>query len=495
MPELLAKYKLQTPEPSEILSGLLLNEGRKNIKFFAEYFLGIHLNPFQERYLLGTTQPELSLQNLIITGNQVGKTLALAVLHLWFNFYKILLEGEPEGISQSYFTTLNISPISRQSRECFRYINEILTSSFSWSEDKKRFVNKCKIEYFFKSKNENMGRIEFSNGSNFFSLSTGEDKGAGLQGAQFALITYDECVQGYHLREELPARIYSRTAKYNGRIDLISTPDEQANSQQYWFHLYSEALKGGKEWKLFTGLYDENIFILEKSREEFKKRLKIMSPEKYEQVIHGKFIVSEVNMFSPEMIEGLWIYKIKPPTPQEERQYALVADWGIAEQGDETVMLIGDITDLNNIEIVYGYSKRGGDPVELMAMASFLKQEWNDADFVSDIGGMGGIIIKKMLIKLKPISFGKEHKSDALFYLQVRLRNNLRKNLTKGGTIDENGRVKSLYLSKLENQLSAYKISDEKLDTDWVMALAMLVWFVDKRKRGGKMRSFPLRLG
>jgi len=67
--------------------------------------------------------------------------------------------------------------------------------------------------------------------------------------------------------------------------------------------------------------------------------------------------------------------------------------------------------------------------------------------------------------------------------------------LTKGGTIDENGRVKSIYLSKLENQLSAYKISDEKLDTDWVMALAMLVWFCDKRKRGSKMRSFPLKLG
>ena len=494
MPELLAKYKLQTPEPSEILSGLLLNEGRKNIIFFAQYFLGVELNPFQKRFLIKTTESE-SKQNLVVTSNQIGKTFALAVLHIWYNFYKIGFEGEPSGIEQAYFATLNISPISRQSRECSRYINEILTSSFSWEKDKVRQVNDCKIRYFLKARNENLGRIEFSNNSVQFSLSTGEDKGAGLQGAQFAYISYDECVQGLHLQEELPARIFSRTAKYNGRIDLIATPDEQAQSQQYWFHLYSETERGIGQWKLFTGVYDENIFISEKNREEFKKRLKIMSPEKYEQVVLGKFIVSEVNMFSPEMVEGLWIYKTQPPTLQEGKQYALAADWGIAEQGDETVMLIGDITDLDNIEIVYGYSKRGGDPVELMAMASFLKQEWNDADFISDIGGMGGILIKKMLAKLKPISFGKEYKSDALFYLQVRLRNNLRKDLTKGGTIDENSRVKSLYLSKLENQLSAYKISDEKLDTDWVMALAMLVWFCDKRKRGSKMRSFPLKLG
>lgn len=495
MPELLAKYKLQTPEPAEILSGLLLNEGRQNIKFFAEYFLGIHLNPFQGRYLIGTTQPKLSLQNLVVTGNQCGKTVALAVFHIWFNFYKILLEGDPEAISQTNYATLNISPISRQSRECFRYLYEILTSSFTWSENGERFVNKCKIGYFFRSKNENMGRIEFSNNSNFYSLSTGEDKASGLQGPQFAFITYDEAVQGYHLREELPARIYSRTAKYNGRIDLISTPDEQANSQQYWFHLYSEALKGEKEWHLFTGMYDENIFIPEKNREDFKRRLKKMSPEKYEQVVHGKFIVSEVNMFSPEMIESLWNYKTQPAVPQPDRKYALVVDWGIAEQGDETVMLVGDITDINNIEIVYGYSKRGGDPVELMAMTSFLKQEWNDADFITDIGGMGGVLIKKMLAKLNPISFGKEHKPDALFYLQVRLRNNLRKDLTKGEQIDENGKVKSIYFSKLESQLSVYKISDEKLDTDWVMTLAMLIWFVDKKKRASKMKSFPLKLG
>jgi len=493
MQDTLAKYKIQTANEAEILSGFLLNEGRVDIKFFAEYFLGIKFNLFQERYLVGSTFPEISLQNLLISGNQAGKTLGLAILHIWFNFYKIGFKGDPLSVGQAYYSTLNISPVARQARESFRYIAEILSSSFSWEEEGQRFVNKCKIGYFYKGKNDNFGRIDFNNNSVHFSLSTGEDKGASLQGAQFALITYDECVVSHHLREELPARIFSRVAKYNGRVDLISTPDEQGKSQQYWYHLYSGAIKKENDWKLFTGLYDENIFIPEKNRTAFKKRLLELSPEKYKQVVEGKFIVSEINMFSSEMIEGLWDYRQEAEKAKENREYVIVADWGISEQGDETVLLIGDITDLDNIRIVYGYSKRGGDPVELMSLVSYLKLEYNNASFVTDIGGLGGVIIKKMLTKLSPISFGAENKSDALFYLQVRLRNNIRKDLTK---IQDSGigKIKSYYLHKLESQLASYRIDDAKLETDWIIALAMLVWYVDKRKKGAQMKTFSLKL-
>ena len=96
-----------------------------------------------------------------------------------------------------------------------------------------------------------------------------------------------------------------------------------------------------------------------------------------------------------------------------------------------------------------------------------------------------------MLSKLNPISCSKEHKPDSLFYLQLRLRNNLRGGLTseqKGST----GKLKCYYIPKLEAQLSSYKIEDTRIKQDWVMALSQVAWFVDKRKAVQKIETYSL---
>lgn len=485
MPLLKDSYNL---EPEQLLNKVLLGLGEEDSIFFAEYFLGLHLNPFQKRFLLLLIQFN---QILSVTANQVGKTVALAIAHIWWDFYKKGFSGNPELIEKAHFETLNISPISRQSKEAFRYIEEILLSNFSWEEGGERYINDCKIGWFWENKNENLGRIDFSNNSSCYCLSTSEDKGAGFAGKQFALISYDECIQSLHLREELPARIFSRTAKYSGTIVLNATPDELAKSQQYWYHLYTDAKRGEGEWKLVEGLYDENIFIPEKKREEYKERLKRIDPERYKQVVLGQFIASSERMFTPELVEGLWNGKDKPTPVNPDKDYVLVIDWGVADAGDETVMKVADVTDLENVEIVYAYSKQGGDPIELMAMASYLKLEYNDADMVVEVTEMGGTIFKKMMEKSKPISYGQGNKPDALFFLQVRLRNNIRKDLTnseKGAM----GKLKSYYLPKLEEQLSVYKLDDKKIQQDWVMVMAMLAWYIEKYKKISQIKVFPL---
>jgi len=450
----------------------------------------LDLNPFQERYLLGTLS---SKQNLVVTGNQVGKTVTLAILHIWWNYYKIGISGDPNVVSKAYIRTLNISPVSRQSKEAFRYIEEILHSQFTWEKDGKRYVNRCKIEGFMKGKNENLGRIDFSNNTSVFCLSTKEDRGAALQGAQFPLITYDECVQSYHLADELPARIFSRVAKYNGRVDLISTPDEQAHSQQYWYHLYSEAEKGESDWKLFIGVYDENIFIPEEDREEYKKRLKKLSPERYEQVVYGKFVVSEASVFTPEMIESLWNGRREPTPPKPDHTYVISIDWGVSDQGDETVMLVADDTDPNNAEIVHAYYKRGGDPADLIAMAAYLKDEYNDAKIIMDVASMGGAIFRKRMRKMQPLSFPTDQKGVAIAYAKMRLRNNLRENLLTQKDESGNGRIRSYYLHKLESQLASYRIDDKKLKQDWVMAFVQLCWYLEEYRTKKKISVYPLR--
>lgn len=474
---------------------LLIEAGESNPCIFAEYFLGLHLNPFNKRALLSFVKDK---QLLWVTANQVGKTVSLAVAHIWFNFFKKGFDGEEDLIHKARYETLNISPISRQSNEAFRYVEEILHSEFTWEEGGKRYVNKCRIEWFWENKNENLGRIDFSNNSSLFCLSTSADQASGLSGKQFALISYDECVQSHHLEAELGARIFSRTAKYSGWIALVSTPDLLGKSQQYWYHLYTAAKRaqegeGKSDWFLVEGLYNENIFIPQAKREEYIERLKKIAPMKYKQVIRGEFLAASDRMFPPIVVEGLWNGKKEPTEARQDRSYVLIIDWGVADAGDETVMGVADDTDLEDVEVVHAYAKQGGDPVELMAMASYLRMTFNDCPIVMDATEMGGTIFKKMMKQFSPIAFGQGNKPDALFFLQLRLRNNIRReDLTSGGK-SATGKLKSYYLPKLEKQLSSYKLDDKKIKQDWVMMLAMLAWYVEKHKKASQIKKFSLK--
>jgi len=481
------------PQFEEIIEEEVLVAGEEDPIFFAEEFLGIHLNAFNKRALLSIINNK---QVIWVTSNQIGKTVTLAVAHIWFAFYKKGFSGDPQKIDKARFETLNISPVSRQAKECQRYVKEILHSQFSWEENGERHINICKIEWFWGGMNENMGRIDFSNNVSFWCLSTSEDQGANLAGKQFGLISYDECVQSHHLEDELGARIFSRTAKYNGWMILVATPDEMGKSQQYWYDLYTTAKEEQEEgrigdWFLVEGYYYENIFIPEQSRREFIARLKNISPIKYKQVIEGAFLAAVDAMFTLEMVKSLWNNKIEPTEAMIGNSYVLIIDWGVADQGDETVMYVANVTDVDNIEIVRAYAKQGGDPVELMSMASFLIMNYNDCPVVMDAAEMGGIVFKKMMSKFFPISFGQGNKPDALFYAQLYLRNNLRKKLDNDST-SGNNRIKSYKLPKLAKQLSSYKMDDKKIKQDWVMVFAMLCWYVEKKLKVSKVKSYPL---
>ena len=433
-----------------------------------------------------------------VTANQVGKTVALAVSHIWLNFYKKGFSGDPALIERARYETLNISPVSRQATEAFRYVEEILHSRFSWEEAGKRYVNKCRLEWFWAGKNSTIGRIDFANNASFWCLSTGADQGSGLAGKQFAYISYDECVQSGHLEDELGARIFSRTAKYSGWIVLVSTPDEMGKSQQYWYHLYTAAKKEKDkkifgDWYLMEGLYDENIFIPEAVREEFKARLKKNFPAKYLQVVEGSFLESADRMFPLAAVQGLWNGKESTTDVVLGQEYVVIVDWGVADSGDETVVAVADVTEAENVEVVYAWAKQGGDPVELMAMVSYLILTYNEAALVMDAAEMGGVIFKKMMRQFKPISFGQGNKVDALFFLQLALRNNIRseENLTSTEK-SAIGKLHSYYLSKLERQLSSYKLDDKKIKQDWVMVSAMLAWYIARHRMSSKVKVFSL---
>src|SRR5579884_1766983 len=144
--------KFQLQQKLVLLSQMKsMRMGRADPLFFANYWLGLKLNPFQERLLTavrdalygGKYKPEDLIQMLLDAGNRTGKTVALAIIHIYFAFYKIGISFGP-GYEDFKYRTFDISPVSRQAKECLRYIEDILKGMFTWEEDGGKRISNAK---------------------------------------------------------------------------------------------------------------------------------------------------------------------------------------------------------------------------------------------------------------------------------------------------------------------------------------------------------------
>lgn len=489
-----------------------IERGRRDTAFFATYWLGLDLNPFQVRLFEVIDQGDYSklMEVVVDCGNRSGKTVALAIIHIKFAFYKIGITAG-EGFEDFGYRTFDMSPVSRQAKECLLYIEQILTGMFSWEVGGVRKSNRdrLRLRNFFEARNENLGEIRFSNHSKAYAISTGHDQAAGVQGLSGGLITYDECVQGHHLRTELDGNIYPRLGDYGKLFMLVATPSEEAPSQQFYYHLVREAKRGKNGVKFVDGKYTENIFIPEAQRKDFVERLMAKNPEKAKQVLDGAFVVTGGTMLEPEVIEQMWKGE-KPTYPIDGNTYVIAGDWGVSDQGDETVFLVFDVTELEEhvpngkARIVNAFAKQGGDPWELMSTYERIVTDYNQATNIMDTASLGGTLLKKMLAKLKPIAFNAHVnsgrvKQEALTYMQLAMTRD-RRLVRIGDTITESnpdfGIVRSYYLPMLEEQLSSYKADDSKLKQDWVSAFYIGLWYIYRRyfKVAEKQSSYKLHL-
>ncbi len=442
------------------------------------------------------------IEMLLHAGNRSGKTVLLAILHIKFVFYKIgIMHGD--GYDDFRYRTFDISPISRQAKECLRYIEDILKSQFTWQERGKRFSNAktLKLRNFFAGKNEALGEVRYTNNALTYAFSTSEDMGSSFQGLPAGFVSYDECVRSHHLEEELDGNVYSRLGDYGKLIMLVATPGVEAKSQQHYYHLVAEAKEGINNFLTLAGSYLENIFIPEKKRESHARDTKKRNPVMARQVLYGDFVTAGNVMFETQVIEQIWFKDRKKYIPPDvEKEYMISVDWGIADKGDETVMLVWDLSKVP-YTIVRSYSKKGGDPYDLIAILRNMRADYNGAKVIMDTSAMGGQMFKKMLKGIKPIGFdaagtGKD-KEDALVFAQILLTKGRRAELVNDEVVERNedyGWIRSVYLPKLANQLATYQKEDRKLKQDWVMSFVMGCWLIWKRygDQNARKKSYNL---
>ncbi len=491
--------------------------GRNDVQYFSEVILGVPLNDYQKKWLSRTCTPreewpakfgeEVSEvaglrfgKNISAIGNQSGKTVCIAIKHIWFNKYKIGMDLEANLIDKAHYSTLNISPHSRQTKACYQHVKDILSGQFLIDEDGKKRLNELHIlmKEFLVGDNTNLGEIRFANKSIFYSVPTGQDQGSSLAGAQFGYISYDECSQSLHLKEELGAKVMSRLIKYGCCLDLIATPEVDSDSHQFYLHIVRLGMRLKDGWYALTGMgMDDNKFISKKQKEGFKAELLSTDKKRYQQVVKGAFVTGGKRFFDSSEIENLW----RLPGKRDCKiggKYLVVADWGMSDTGDLSVFMVFDYTNYlfdGKIDLVAHESVQGGTPQMQFALLRTLYDQytWYDEGsqkskvpvFLMDAEALGGVVIKKMLVTLYPKGFDID-KDIALFETKKAMSTgrDYSESEVDGAILEKNpdfGSVRCYYIEELSEQLGTYHIEDKKLETDFAMTFVMGVSYIAKK--------------
>lgn len=479
--------------------------------------LGLTLNDPNSGRKLWTNRAEFDallarntdfLKNILVPSNRWGKTFVTSVKHLWYNYYKIgTRAATPAQKREIRCGTLNLSPHSNQCQAGYEHILDILFSRLVYTILENGVPvsrkNNCKISNFYVSDNAAKRTIIFANGTFYKAIPTGEDQASSLAGNPYLYISYDECAQSLHLKAELPAKIMSRLIDFGGPLDLVSTPEVDKPSHQYFFHIAKLGLEGKDGWFTLIGKLSDNIFLGEKETNQLTEAIKTTDPVKYRQVVYGEFVTTGKKMFDSLLIERIWD-GFTPALPQLEHTYLLIGDWGFSDTGDPTVFYVLDYTELFNelipkhlrkVRISYRESIKGGSPFAVLAQARVLQRVWNGAKFLHDSSSMGGVIIKKMLHEMEMQDVNdfsaSGDKADMLFVMIVVLSANREVEMDgEKKIIDKNpdfGRLRGYYNPVLEEQMGNYQynpdkgVTDKKIEQDEVMCLGMGLWFLERK--------------
>lgn len=481
-----------------------VQKGRQDPVLFAEKLLGLHLHYHQKLWLWLTTKTQLDKatelaremnyslpsktalsehnfkKNVLVPSNRWGKTFITAVKHLWHCFYKIGMEGSATNLEKLEYTTLNLASHSEQSDICFNYIEKILTSQIFYPTTNER--NNCRLGFFLGKVTRNpINIVHFNNNSKFSSRTIGEERASNIQGSSQYYISFDECCRSYNLEKELEPNIMPRLADTNGALDLLSTPDKDSPSLQFYYEVCELGKELKEGWYLQTGQYDNNVFIPESIREAFKKQ--ITDPMVRKQVLYGDFIFTGGKMFSGEDIRKIWhkdlsfvplnlislVNQQAYGIPRNiSHRYLVAVDFARSEGGDATVIYGVDLT-FKPYQIVYSNRFLG---VPIMAQVKEVENvaKYYGAELYFDATGFGGQIMEDLLPReAHPVDFSKE-KANALAILKLMLSEN---QIIAPSPDAENE------LDQLRRELSCYKLEDKKLSTDCVMALAIAAWGID----------------
>lgn len=502
-------------KPSEADALAAIERGRTNIELFCREVLGFEPNKAQTRWFRYINPAEdgwaWRLKLVIhVAANQIGKTLGIAVLILWACHYKIGVPPPPKGsgdadyrdwISKPY-NWFHLAPTQQQAYIPLDDVVLLIQGAHPAQEKGKANGLKCrwlaglcsesKVEQYYRG-------LTFWNGS-VCQFRTTEDKAKALQGRRAAGISFDEAAFEDHLKSVINETLMMRLVASGGPLFLVGTP----NGINDYYEVVQSIVEPGEQpedrvWVYDGGavawsIVDDNVGYGLTQAEVDRMESNLDETTK-EQQLRGAFLEPAEAFFTPVTAVMEAFKKHLPPQTLPTAGRTYICAWDPSVSSDPTAGIVLDVTKKPWVGVAMTNHKKplGINQLiqDIWATHTLFNSAADDKRMVQtsraltvyDATSMGGTIIKQQLAHLhpqRPVNFGGPS-------AKIKMLTNLRAALASKALILPDEWI------DLRRQLMNYRLKDEKIVQDLVMALAMAVDVASSGFSG--VRSAPFSVG
>jgi len=316
---------------------------------FSEVLLGVPLHKGQKKWLRQTEERKTKI-NVLVPSNRYGKSTVTAVKQIWKHWVKAgIPQGNQEAWMRAEYRTANVAPKSSLVEPVFKYVDQMMTSSFMIRRpDGTAVTNKCLIEWFY-LKDRTIANTSTNQYKQFFAFNSvlehrtiGATASDSLEGKPYGYISYDEGGRSYNLEAEVNGTFLARLFDMDGTLDIVSTPDQTSPSILFHYKLYQDGLVNLNNTYTMEGELKDNTFF---TPEQIAKQYKLYenNPLK-DQVLFGKFVFGGDNIFDTKTILDAQDDSLNDGIRREENhKYVIGIDTAIG--ADEMVYTVLDVTE------------------------------------------------------------------------------------------------------------------------------------------------------
>ena len=468
---------------------------------FARIMLGIQLHPGQIEWIRNS----IKRINILRPGNRYGKTFVAAIKHIWHCMCKPRLDGKVltnnEWLRVEY-QVLNFGPTYELGRGALQMARDIVQGNIllpSGETNKSLLKDWAIIED--KSEAAQMPSMTFITGAKLLGRSYSE-MGAAFKMKGLAYVAGDECADIDELWTFVNNTLLPRVVSFNGTIDLVGTPQPDGHDYVRMIEMAEEDMKRAdyKEKGLFytqRGRMYENIFLPKVAIQEIER---IADPNLREQIINGEYVEVGDKYFGFDRIQNAVDYELKLTdygTPGN--LYITSADFAGGESAwaDYTVIMTIDYTKEPYTLVNFKRFKGGEVPIPMQYKLVEETVRAFNSKLIIDSSALGGKNALAFLGHLNPISqeYGPTKtstlKADMLATLKIALdggqsdSRHRERELINGEWLEKRndwGLIRFPNIPSLISELQNYKVDDDKIRNDSVMALAMAIFYIERRR-------------
>lgn len=492
----MAENTYTSPDEQEIAYIKEWNQKCKGrFELFCNKLLGMKLNQGQSRCqnIIETDGLEAPV-TLLLSSNRFGKSVYLAMKHIYNSYYKILghdVKLDIDDWKLLEYVTLNIAPSSENTKVMMEYILQICRGEFPIKTKSGNYTtNKSHLRYFVdhpglnnykKVPDQGPYEIRYVNRSKSRFFTLGMSHGDTIQGRAFMYASYDEFARSKAPEREVDD-ILPRLMQYGGSLDIITTPDEENELTTAYLSEKKDLIELGElNWRFLDGNMNENEFL---PHDEMGKYLQGTSDTKRAQIMEGKISFRGATYYDIpyvlKIFDDMLPFSV-PPIPGH------IYSCGLDTAGggkDYWAFTIWDITKLPWTKVYTYYDKQNQPGFNLNYTKNLLdryKKITPDVKLTMDHTNEAGAIYYGELTEYNPIKyrFGTEKKTGKS--TKANLTDTLRR-------VVNSELIKSPTDRMWKNQLLSYKgpNDDSKQTTDAIMSNALALFYPYKEYVYGK---------